>query len=92
MGYVNLFWVTYLPEFRLADPEVTRTVTVRNLLAHTISLTRTDNSLFGTSITAGEVIAAAANMPLVARPGDRLVYSNVNTIVAGAVIEPLTSP
>ena len=82
--------VTYLPEFRLADPEATRTVTVRHLLSHTTGLTRTDASTYDPTITGTEIVAAAATTPLVGAPGERFVYSNVNTIIAGAVIERVT--
>lgn len=81
---------TYLPEFRLADPKATRTVTVRHLLTHTTGLTRTDASTFDPSITATDIIQAAATTPLVGAPGEVFVYSNVNTIVAGAIIERVT--
>ena len=78
---------TYIPEFKLSDPESTKTVTVRNLLAHTTGLVRTDASSFDTSITAEDIIKAAATTPLVGKPGEVFVYSNVNTIIAGEIIE-----
>ncbi len=81
---------TYLPEFKLADPEATRTVTVRHLLSHTTGLVRTDASTFDTSITSADIIRAAATTPLVGKPGEVFVYSNVNTIIAGAIIERVT--
>ena len=80
----------YLPEFKLADPEATRTVTVRHLLSHSTGLVRTDASTFDTSVTAADIIEAAATTPLVGKPGEVFVYSNVNTIIAGAIIERLT--
>ncbi len=82
---------TYLPEFRLADPEATRTATVRHLLSHTTGLVRTDASTFDTSITAADIIEAAATTPLVGKPGEVFVYSNVNTIIAGEIIERITA-
>lgn len=81
---------TYLPEFRLSDPESTRTATVRHLLSHTTGLVRTDASTFDTSVTAADIIEAAATTPLVGKPGEVFVYSNVNTIVAGEIIERVT--
>lgn len=81
---------TYLPEFKLADPEATRTVTVRHLLSHTTGLVRTDASTFDTSVTAADIIEAAATTPLVGKPGEVFVYSNVNTIIAGEIIERIT--
>ena len=82
--------VRYLPEFELADPEATRTATVRHLLSHTTGLARTDASTFDPSVTAADIIKAAATTLLVGKPGETFVYSNVNTIVAGAVIERVT--
>lgn len=81
---------TYLPEFKLSDPESTRTATVRHLLSHTTGLVRTDASTFDTSVTAADVIEAAATTPLVGKPGEVFVYSNVNTIIAGEIIERIT--
>ena len=81
---------TYLPEFRLADPEATRTATVRNLLSHSTGMVRTDASTFDTSITGADIIEAAATTPLVGQPGEVFVYSNVNTIIAGELIERVT--
>ena len=78
---------TYLPEFKLSDPESTKTVTVRNLLSHTTGLVRTDASSFDLSITTEDIIKAAATTPLVGKPGEVFVYSNVNTIVAGEIIK-----
>jgi CubicO group peptidase (beta-lactamase class C family) len=78
---------TYLPEFKLSDPASTRTVTVRNLLTHTTGLVRTDASSFDVSISAEDIITASATTPLVGKPGETLVYSNVNTILAGEIIK-----
>ncbi len=78
---------TYLPEFKLSDPASTRTVTVRNLLTHTTGLVRTDASTFDVNISAKDIIAAAATTPLVGKPGETFVYSNVNTILAGEIIK-----
>ena len=77
---------TYIPEFKLSSPESTKTVTVRNLLTHTTGLVRTDASTFDTSVTTEDIIRAAATTPLVGKPGETFVYSNVNAILAGEVI------
>ena len=69
---------TYIPEFKLSSPESTKTVTVRNLLTHTTGLVRTDASTFDTSVTTEDIIRAAATTPLVGKPGETFVYSNVN--------------
>ena len=77
---------TYIPEFKLSDPESTEMVTVRNLLTHTTGLVRTDASTFDTSVTTEDIIRAAATTPLVGKPGEVFVYSNVNAILAGEII------
>ncbi len=82
--------VRYLPEFRLADPVATQAVTVRHLLTHTSGLARDDASSFDPQITRPEIVATAATTPLVGRPGDRFEYSNVNTVIAGVIVERLT--
>jgi CubicO group peptidase (beta-lactamase class C family) len=78
---------TYLPEFKLSDPASTQTVSVRNLLTHTTGLVRTDASSFDVSISTEDIITAAATTPLVGKPGETFVYSNVNTILAGEIIK-----
>ncbi|WP_083653824.1 serine hydrolase domain-containing protein [Deinococcus marmoris] len=87
-GLVNLDApvTTYIPEFKLSSPASTRTVTVRNLLTHTTGLTRTDASTFNPKITVKDIIATAATTPLVGKPGEKFVYSNVNAIIAGEII------
>jgi CubicO group peptidase (beta-lactamase class C family) len=77
----------YLPEFKLSDPASTRTVTIRNLLTHTTGLVRTDASTLDVSISAEDIITAAATTPLVGAPGETFVYSNVNAILAGEIIK-----
>ena len=78
---------TYIPEFKLSDPASTKAVTVRNLLSHTTGLVRTDASSFDLNVTTEDVIKAAATTPLVGKPGEVFVYSNVNTILAGEIIK-----
>jgi CubicO group peptidase (beta-lactamase class C family) len=77
---------TYIPELKLSNPVSTRTVTVRNLLTHSTGLVRTDASTFDPKLTAKDIIAAAATTPLVGKPGETFVYSNVNTILAGEIV------
>lgn len=77
---------TYIPEFKMSEPESTETVTVRNLLTHTTGLVRTDASTFDLNVTAEDIIRAAATTPLVGKPGETFVYSNVNAILAGEVV------
>ncbi len=76
----------YIPEFKLSNPAYTKAVTVRNLLTHTTGLIRTDASTFDLNVTTADIIKAAATTPLVGKPGETFVYSNVNAILAGEVV------
>jgi CubicO group peptidase (beta-lactamase class C family) len=78
---------TYLPEFRLSDPAMTPRVTVRHLLMHASGMERNNAATGNPTITRDQVVALAAETPLVAAPGEKYVYSNVNTVVAGRIIE-----
>ena len=82
--------VRYLPGFQVADPEVTRTVTTRHLLAHTSGI---DGDLFldtgrGDDCIERYVAACATlgqNHPL----GATMSYCNSGYIVLGRLIEVL---
>jgi CubicO group peptidase (beta-lactamase class C family) len=82
--------VTYLPDFRVADPEVTRTVTTRHLLAHTSGI---DGDLFldtgrGDDCVEKYVAACAdlgQNHPL----GVTMSYCNSGYTVLGRLVEVL---
>lgn len=82
--------VTYLPDFRVADAEVTRTVTTRHLLAHTSGI---DGDLFldtgrGDDCLEKYVAACAdlgQNHPL----GATMSYCNAGYSVLGHLIEVL---
>jgi CubicO group peptidase (beta-lactamase class C family) len=83
---------TYLPEFRVADPEVSANVTVRNLLTHT-------GGWWGDSVTdTGDGPDAIArfvdeNMPAfpqLAALGRYFTYNNSGLVVAGRIIEVVT--
>src|SRR3954468_23579176 len=82
--------ITYLPSFQVADPEVTRTVTTRHLLAHTSGI---DGDLFldtgrGDDCIERYVAACATlgqNHPL----GATMSYCNSGYTVLGRLIEVL---
>ena len=82
--------VTYLPGFKVADPEVTRTVTTRHLLAHTSGI---DGDMFldtgrGDDCVEKYVAACAdlgQNHPL----GATMSYCNSGYVVLGRLIEVL---
>ncbi len=82
--------ITYLPDFKVADPEVTRTVTTRNLLCHNSGI---DGDLFldtGRGDDAIEKYVAACadlgqNHPL----GATMSYCNSGYTVLGRIVEVL---
>jgi CubicO group peptidase (beta-lactamase class C family) len=82
--------ITYLPTFKVADPEVTKTVTTRHLLAHTSGI---DGDLFldtgrGDDCVEKYVAACAdlkQNHPL----GATMSYCNSGYTVLGRLIEVL---
>ena len=83
--------VDVLPDFRVADPEVSRAVTVRHLVTHTSGI---DGDVFtdtgrGDDCVARYVAACAdveQNHPL----GATLSYCNTGFVIAGRLIEVLT--
>lgn len=80
------------------------TITVRQLLDHTSGLARFGNAhqtaeeeaayfdllQQGGAITLEDTLAATRDLPPVAEPGDTEAYSNLNYVLAGAVIEAVT--
>ena len=82
--------VDYLPEFKVADADVTRTVTTRHLLAHTSGI---DGDLFldtGRGDDAVEkYVAACADLKQNHPLGATMSYCNSGYIVLGRLIEVL---
>jgi CubicO group peptidase (beta-lactamase class C family) len=83
--------VEVLPEFRLADPEATKRVTMRHLLTHTSGI---EGDVF-TDTGRGDdcvekYVALLADLPLNQPVGATLSYCNSGFSVAGLVIERLT--
>lgn len=81
----------YLPSFRVADLDVSRTVTARQLLSHQSGI---DGDLFvdtgrGDDNTA-RLLEAATMMPNLFPPGEMLSYCNLGFAIVGRVIEVLT--
>ncbi|MEY2226422.1 MULTISPECIES: serine hydrolase domain-containing protein [Streptomyces] len=83
--------IEVLPEFRVADPEATKTITTRQLLSHTSGLTCdfTYDSGRGDDCLA-KYVAAAGNVALDCPPGTAVSYSSVGYNVLGRVVEVLT--
>ncbi|WP_353114529.1 serine hydrolase [Microbacterium sp.] len=83
--------VTYVPEFRSSDEEVTRTVTMRHLLSHTSGI---DGDVFTDTGRGDDCLekyvalldGVTQNHPL----GATMSYCNAGFVLAGRVIEKLT--
>jgi CubicO group peptidase (beta-lactamase class C family) len=81
-----------LPEFRVADADVTKQVTVRNLLTHTSGI---DGDI---SVEAGpgddaiaRYVAGLADVPQLHPLDAMLSYCNAGWVIAGRIIEVLTA-
>jgi CubicO group peptidase (beta-lactamase class C family) len=82
---------TYLPEFTVADPDATETLTLRHLLAHMSGLGIGAYSFAERGDGAVEqYVSALAAQPQVDPPGQRFGYSNAGYVVAGRVVEVLS--
>lgn len=81
----------YLPELILADGPPADDVTVRRLLSHTSGL---DGDYFLDTGEGNDCLAryvfACADLPMIARPGDYISYSNAGYVLLGRLIERLT--
>ena len=73
----------YLPEFRGAGKEA---VTIRHLLTHSSGLPAW-RPLFREAPTRGAALALVDTTPLVSRPGEQFLYSDLGAIVLAQVVE-----
>lgn len=76
----------WLPEFRLADPWVTRELTVRDLLTHRIGIERADNLWIAGPFDRAELLARAARLPAVSSFRAEYGYNNLMYVAAGEVL------
>lgn len=68
------------PDFKLSDPAVTPQIKIRNLLNMSSGAPRVDLVWSGADLTAEQIMASLADLPLVTPPGE--VYHYNNQIVA----------
>ncbi|MGB7820162.1 MAG: serine hydrolase domain-containing protein [Ornithinibacter sp.] len=83
----------YLPDFRVADPGASATITLRHLLNQTSGISRIDGIRAVARGGAGSMQDTVADMRELQldRPvGQSFEYANLNSVVLGAVIEQVT--
>lgn len=79
--------IQYLPDFQLADPWVTKQITLRDMLSHRSGLGRSMRILYNREYDLAEVIRRMRFMPLQKPFRDAFGYNNYHFMVAGRVIE-----
>lgn len=83
---------TYLPWFRVADPNASKMITVRQLLNQNSGLPNSigQTQLANTDLSDSAIennVRALANIELSAPPGKRYEYSNANYVTLGMIIQ-----
>lgn len=82
--------VSRLPGFQLADPDVTRGTTIRDLLSHRTGLPGENLLFWGTDVSRAEVIRRMRYLPLRTPPRTTFEYQNLGFVAAGEVIGAVT--
>jgi CubicO group peptidase (beta-lactamase class C family) len=80
----------HLPWFQLADPYLTREVTVRDLLTHRAGLGNADYLWYGQSTDSREILRRLRLLPAAYSLRSSFIYQNVMYAGAGAVVEAVT--
>lgn len=79
----------HLPQFQLADPYVTREVTIRDLLSHRTGMGLGAGDLLywpDTNFTRAQVLTAARHLPTASSFRSKYAYNNLGFVVAGEVV------
>ncbi len=76
----------FLPYFKLQDPEADTKITLRDLLAHSSGLNRTDLAWVSGALNREEVIRVAATAKPTAKLREKFQYQNVMYAAAGEVV------
>jgi len=82
--------IDYLPAFRLADPYVTRELTVRDLLTHRAGLGNADLLWAGADYTAEEIFRRVGTLPLSYSFRSGWIYQNIMYALAGDVVRAVS--
>ena len=83
--------VMHLPGFQLSDPCVTGTITIRDLLAHRSGLLQGDLLWYGSGLDRAEILQRIRHLGFECGFRSRFGYHNVMYLVAGQVVEAVTS-
>jgi CubicO group peptidase (beta-lactamase class C family) len=76
----------HLPGFRLADPHVTREITLRDLVSHNSGLERHDQLWISAPFDRDEILRRARHIPRANGFRERYGYNNIMFITAGEVV------
>jgi CubicO group peptidase (beta-lactamase class C family) len=75
----------YLSYFKMKDPETDKNMTVRDLLAHTSGLNRTDLAMITGQLNRQQLIQVAGEAQPMAKLRERFFYQNIMFAAAGEV-------
>ena len=76
----------HLPGFKLADPHVTREITIRDLVTHNAGLERHDQLWISAPFDRDEILRRARHIPRANGFRERYGYNNIMYITAGEVV------
>jgi CubicO group peptidase (beta-lactamase class C family) len=80
----------YLPSFQLYDAQVTREMTVRDLLSHRLGLERGDLMWYGGSYDRDEILRRVRHLRPSWSARSRFGYQNIMYVAAGQVVPAVT--
>ena len=76
----------YLPYFKINDAEIDKNITVRDLMAHSSGLNRTDLGWITGKLTREEIIRVAGEAKPMAKLREKFFYQNVMFVTAGEIV------
>ncbi len=76
----------YLPYFKINDAEIDKNITVRDLMAHSSGLNRTDLGWITGKLTREEIIRVAGEAKPMAKLREKFFYQNVMFVAAGEIV------